>query len=216
MSAILNTSEYNIFAPKDNYIYMHHTKTFMILPVYPDNISDKMTSQFNTSQPMLRSAPIYSYSHSGPREVSFNFTLHRDLMNVVNETVSNIPSGSTPIDYVDTLVRQLQAISVPRYDSRSKLVDPPMVSVRVGDEIFIKGIVQGGISLNYMLPLIEINGKKKYAQIEVGFTVHEVDPYDATTVMANGSFRGFSEDLERTWQDAVSLTNPNPADIQTI
>lgn len=193
----LNTNEYSIFAPKDNYIYMYHTQTFMILPVYPNDISDSMSANFSSSAPLLRSAPIYSYSGSGPRSVKFNFTLHRDLMNVVNENVSNIPKGSDPIDYVDTMVKQLQAIAVPRYDSSSKMVDPPMVAVRIGDEIFVKGIVVGGISLNYMLPLMEINGQRKYSQIEVGFSVTEVDPYDATTIMQKGSFRGPSTDLER-------------------
>ena len=176
---------------------MYHTQTFMILPVYPNDISDSMSANFSSSAPLLRSAPIYSYSGSGPRSVKFNFTLHRDLMNVVNENVSNIPKGSDPIDYVDTMVKQLQAIAVPRYDSSSKMVDHPMVAVRIGDEIFVKGIVVGGISLNYMLPLMEINGQRKYSQIEVGFSVTEVDPYDATTIMQKGSFRGPSTDLER-------------------
>lgn len=213
--AILNTNEYSIFAPKDNYIYMYHTKTFMVLPVYPNDISDSISANFTSSTPLLRSAPIYAYSSSGPRTVKFNFTLHRDLMNVVNENTSNIPLGTEPIDYVDTMVKQLQAIAIPRYDASSKMVDPPMVAVRIGDEIFVKGVVVGGISLNYMLPLMEINGQRKYSQIEVGFTVSEVDPYDALTIMQKGSFRGPSQDLERNVYKAA-ISGVSASEIKSI
>lgn len=69
-----------------------------------------------------------------------------------------------------------------------------MVAVRFGDEVFIKGVVTGGIATTSQLPLLSNN---KYALVDVSFNVSEVDPYDAESVMQQGSFRGFSRTLER-------------------
>ena len=68
-----------------------------------------------------------------------------------------------------------------------------MVAVRFGNDIFIKGVVIGAVSVSYSLPIITGN---KYAHVSVSFTVEEVDPYDAQTVMQAGSFRGLSTTLE--------------------
>ena len=73
----------------ENYIYLYHTKTFIVIPVYPESISDTMGATFNQSTPLTRSAPIFSYSHSGPRTVRLDFTLHRDMMQEVNWGKSN-------------------------------------------------------------------------------------------------------------------------------
>jgi hypothetical protein len=85
------------------------------------------------------------------------------------------------------LVKALQSISLPRYNLSNKAVEPPLVSLRLGSTIFIKGIVSGGVSITHRGPILSNN---KYAEIEVSFTISEVDPYDATTVFKNGSFRG--------------------------
>ena len=68
------------FNMMDNYIYLYHTGTLICLPTYPDNISDSMNSTYIESNPMLRSAPIMSYSKSGPRTIQIDIKLHRDLM----------------------------------------------------------------------------------------------------------------------------------------
>lgn len=64
----------------DNYIYMYHTKTWIIMPTYPETITDATGVTFSSSQPLSRSAPIYSYSYSGPRSITFTFNLNRDMM----------------------------------------------------------------------------------------------------------------------------------------
>ena len=74
------------------------------------------------------------------------------------------------------------------------MVDPPMVAIRFGNEIFIKGIIQGGVTVTYKLPILDNN---KYSQVEIGFTITEIDPYDAETVAKTGSFRGMSQTLEK-------------------
>ena len=177
----------------ENYIYMYHVQQFIVIPTYPESLTDTLSVEFASSTPMSRSAPIYSYSKSGPRQITIKLDLHRDLMTQVNKDVSNIPV-SPGDDYVDTLIKQIQAAALPAYKASEKLVDPPMVAVRFGNEIFIKGIVSGGVSVTYALPILE---NDKYAHVSVSFTVEEVDPYSAQQVLQAGSFRGLDTTLER-------------------
>lgn len=187
------------FALIENYIYMYHTDTFIILPVYPESITDMNQANFSTSTPLSRSAPIFSFSNAGPRQVSFNFNLHRDLMQQVNYGVSNA-IVDVDDDYIDTLVKQIQACALPNYSAVSKMVDPPMIALRLGDDIFIKGVVIGGPSITYGGALIKNlkkpNGNPRYSQIGITLTIYEVDPYGAETVMQMGSFRGLTTSLE--------------------
>ena len=74
------------------------------------------------------------------------------------------------------------------------MIDPPMVALRFGNEIYIKGIVNGGIGITYSGP---IGYDNKYKLVQIQFTITEVDPYDAETVQIGGSFRGLSRTLER-------------------
>lgn len=192
-----NYSMFNSIARPDkmieNYLYMYHTDTFVVLPTYPETITDTLNSTFSETAILSRSAPIYSYSYSGPRQVQITLSLHRDMMTQINYGVSNI-TLELGDDYVDTIIKQLQAIALPKYMASEKMVNPPMVAVRFGNDIFIKGIVNGGVSVTYSLPILS-NGK--YAQVQISFTVSEVDPYDAETVMTQGSLRGVSRTLER-------------------
>lgn len=182
---------------KDNYIYIYYGSDssdgeYVLLPNYPDNLQDSMTSTFSSTNALSRSAPVWSYSNSGPRTVTVNLDLHRDMLSLVNVNVSNLNIDNIEDDYVDTIIKRLQAISVPKYNATSKEVQPPQVALRFGNEVFIKGIVTGSISVSYSKPIL-IN--KKYAQVTIGFTVTESDPYDATTIRDQGSFRGITS----TW-----------------
>jgi hypothetical protein len=128
-------------------------------------------------------------------------------MKQVNYKKSNAKVTITD-DYVDTLIKYLQAAAYPKYGDAEKLVDPPLVSVRIGDDIYIKGIINGSVQTDYDLPIItDENGNDKYAMVTIGFTVNEVDPYDADTVAMAGSFRGLNASLERNlWKASNSLS----------
>ena len=181
-----------------NYIYFYHTHTFFVIPVYPDSVQDSQSITFNSTPLLSRSAPIYSFSNAGPRSVQFSFNLHRDLMQQTNYKVSNVNLDMGD-DYVDVLVRSLQAIALPRYDSSAKMVDPPVVALRLGNEIYCKGVVAGNIGITYNLPILEDN---KYSQVSISFGLNEIDPTDADIVMRTGSFRGLNTSLERSfWQN---------------
>lgn len=184
-----------VFNMIENYIYLYHTKTLIAIPTYPEEITDTMGITYNTTTPLSRSAPIYSYSNSGPRSFALTLNLHRDMMKSINTTVSNLNVADLgKDDYVDILAKQLQAIALPKYAASEKMVNPPMIAVRFGNELFCKGVVQGAVSVKYSGPILR---NDKYALVTIDFTVNEVDPYDAETVMQVGSFRGLSQDLER-------------------
>lgn len=186
-----NPSEW--FELPQNYIYISHLDNnsgtqgvWFQLPTAPESISDNMQSQFQATQALSRSAPVYTYNYSGPRNVQVTLQLHRDMMEDSNKFKSNAILGDDE-DYTECLLRHLQAISLPRYNLQNKFVEPPMVSVRFSNEVFIKGIVNGGVSVTYYKPILKDG---RYITVQVAFTISEVDPYDATTVAKNGGFRG--------------------------
>ncbi len=183
----------------DNYIYLYHVDQFIVVPTFPDTLNDTIDVSYNSSTPMSRSAPIYSYSHSGPRRLQVNLDLHRDLMTQINWGVSNAKLA-TGDDYVDTLIKLVQAAALPAYQASEKLVDPPMVAVRFGNELFIKGVVNGSVGVTYQPPILDTN---KYAHVSISFNVEEVEPFDARIVMEAGSFRGLDTTLERNFWKRV-------------
>lgn len=205
LSQIASSSTLHSLSMIDNYIYLYHTSTVIVLPTYPASVTDSMGANFATTTPLGRSAPIYSYSSSGARTVGFSLHLHRDMMNAINYQSSNakVDIGD---DYVDTMIKQLQAMVVPKYSASERMVNPPIIAVRLGDDIFCKGVINGAVQVTYELPIIEINGKNKYAQCTVSFSVSEIEPYGADEIMRDGSFRGISTTLERNiWKQTGGL-----------
>jgi len=181
---------------EDNYIYISHLDEgfqFWKIPSWPDSVNDSMQSSFQQTQALGRTAPVYTFNNSGPRTVQIQLNLHRDIMDDVNTGISNSQLGEGE-DYVDNLVRALQSIALPKYNLTNKAVEPPLVALRLGNEIFIKGVVTSGIGISYTKPIL-MNGK--YAEIALSITISEVDPYDATEVFKNGGFRGVVQSLRK-------------------
>lgn len=179
----------------DNYIYLYHLDSWIYLPVYPDQIQDTMKVSFQETNALSRTAPVFSYNNSGPRTVQINLSLHRDMFDEANMNYSNL-KVEIGDDYVDTMIKQIQAIALPRYQTSSKSVVPPMIAVRFGDMLFIKGVVSSQVAVTYKKPILS-NGK--YALADISFTVSETDPYDADSVSQAGSFRG----LTRTFKNGI-------------
>lgn len=175
----------------DCYIYISHLDEgaqYWQLPCYPDEVTDQMNSNFQETSALGRSAPVFTFSSSGPRSVQISLNFHRDMM-------EEVPSNVKPKDGEDkaeAFIHALQAIAVPKYNLSNKAIEPPLIAIRLGREIFIKGIVSGGVQVTYGKPIL-VN--EKYATMKVSFTVSEVDPYDSTTVYQNGSFRGMTATL---------------------
>jgi hypothetical protein len=177
----------------DCYLYISHldeAHQYWQLPGYPDEVTDSMRSSFAPNNALGRSAPVYTFSNSGPRDVQISLNFHRDMF-------EEMPSNVVPRegeDKAESFIHALQAIAVPKYNLSNKAIEPPLVAVRLGREVFIKGVVTSGISVTYKKPIL-VN--EKYAGISISFTVSEVDPYDASTVFKNGSFRGLTATLRR-------------------
>ena len=177
----------------DCYLYISHLDEefkYWQLPGYPDEVTDQMNSSFQENTALGRSAPVYTFSSAGPRSIQISLNFHRDMF-------EEMPSNVVPRDGEDkaeSFIHALQAIAVPKYNLSNKAIEPPLVAIRLGREVFIKGIVNSGISITYGKPIL-VN--EKYATMKVSFTVSEVDPYDATTIFKNGSFRGLTATLRK-------------------
>ena len=183
----------------DCYLYISHLDEdyqYWILPGYPDDVSDSMQSQFSNSTALGRSAPVYTFSNSGPRTVSIRIAFHRDMFEEINQI--QYPNGSSKFadgdDMAEKFIHALQSIAIPKYNLSNKAIEPPLVAIRLGREVFIKGVVSGNVNVIYSKPIL-VN--EKYANIQVDFTISEVDPYDSTTVFKNGSFRGLTATLRQ-------------------
>ena len=179
----------------DCYLYISHLDTdyqYWPLPCYPDSVSDSMASNFQSTNALGRSAPVYTYSSSGPRTVNITLRFHRDMFedDIRYAHITTLPGE----DKADHFIRALQAISVPKYNLSNKAIEPPLVAVRLGREVFIKGVVTSSVNVTYHKPIL-VN--EKYAGMQISFTISEVDPYDSTTVFQNGSFRGMTATLRQ-------------------
>lgn len=173
----------------DNYLYIFNLDEWVLLPQYPDSISDQMGSTFSSTNILSRTAPVFSYSYSGPRSVQVDLDLHRDMFNEVNMDGASNMKIEVGDDYVDTIVKKIQAIALPNYDTSTKTVQPPMIAVRFGKDVFIKGIVNGGVSIEFQKPILD---NDKYSKVTLHFNVYETTPYDASSVAQLGSFRGLT------------------------
>ena len=179
-----------------NVIYLYHTDEWLLLPEWPDSIMDKMGSTFASTNALSRTAPVFTYSHSGPREVQVQLHLHRDMVRDLNINYAKwgLDEGE---DFVEALIRKLQAIALPKYNASSRAVVPPMIAVKFGKDIFIKGVVNSGVSIEYQKPILDDD---RYAQVVLNFSVYEVEPYDAVSVAKEGSFRGITRAFREKFQ----------------
>lgn len=205
----------HIYNNIENYIFLHHvynkdnTKgVLLLMPQFSsDSITDTSSVHWNSTTPLARSAPIFSYSDSGPRALRFAFKLHRDMMSQINYGTSNMAVGVDD-DYVDLLIKYLQAAALPNYNATNKLVDPPLITVKMSDDIYIKGIVSSSVGITYNTPIIWDKTKTKsiYSNVDIGFDVTEVTPYDATTIMDIGSYRISGDLSSNVWTPSNSMS----------
>jgi len=180
----------------DCYIYISHLDEdyqYWMLPGYPDEVTDNMDSSFASSTALGRSAPVYTFSNAGPRTIAISLNFHRDMFEEINAVNGN-GRFSDGDDMAEQFIHALQAIAVPKYNLSNKAIEPPLVAIRLGREVFIKGVVSGGVRVTYGKPIL-VN--EKYATMKIDFTISEVDPYDSTTIFKNGSFRGLTATLRQ-------------------
>jgi hypothetical protein len=78
-----------------------------------------MPSNFSEQNALGRSAPVYTFSNSGPRTVQFNLEFHRDMIDDANVSYNNVPLKDGE-DHSDRLIAALQAIALPKYNLTNK------------------------------------------------------------------------------------------------
>ena len=81
---------------------------------------------------------------------------------------------------VEELIDNLEGMVLPDYNSANKVVNPPIVSLKIRDEIYIKGVVAGTVGKNFQLPLLNYGGQYKYAIVSLNFSIQEIQPYSAS------------------------------------
>jgi len=72
-----------------------------------------MQTSFKETNALSRSAPVFTYSNSGPRTIQVTLSLHRDMMNDYK------PDNSSNADVVDELINYLQSAALPLYNTYS-------------------------------------------------------------------------------------------------
>ena len=182
----------------ENYIHFYHLDRTCLIPQYPDAISDSMSASFSNTEILSRSAPIFVYSNSGPRSVSFAFTFHREMLDDVNFGNSSFEESLSRGELVEDLINTMEAAVLPRYINATKAVNPPIVAIRIGKGIHVKGICRN-VSKEWQKPIID----DKYQVVKISFTIEEMDPYDAEIVRTIGGFRGLDRNVDSRFNEIV-------------
>ena len=101
----------------------------MDIPVYPESVKDARIATYTTMPDILyQYEPWYTYTSSGPREMSFEFHLHRQLW-----------TGDETDGRANELIRFVQASTYPRYNGSAVTSD--ICTLYVKGLPLIRGIV---------------------------------------------------------------------------
>lgn len=101
------------------------------IPVYPESLKDARLATYTTMPDVLyQYEPWYTYTSSGPREMSFDFHMHRQLW-----------TGDETDGKANELIRFVQASTYPRYSGSSVTSD--ICTLYVKGSPLIRGIVTG-------------------------------------------------------------------------
>ena len=185
-----------VFPLEENYLYFYHTDTLVLIPYWPLNIQDSQGASWSPTSILGRSAPIQSYSTGQARSVGVQLKFHREMLKQTNmrhlktDRIDNFYGE----DYVDYVINMLYGCVLPNYSSSAKLVDPPIVAARFGNQTYIKGIISS-VRVGYSGSILR---DKKYSEVEISLDITEINPYDAVTAMGVGSFRSNGEILMST------------------
>ena len=110
-------------------LYSSISKTSEDFPVYPEEFSDGYTANYEQMPNMLyQYEPWQVYKDSGPRQISFNFTMHRDMW-----------TGDHRDGRANKLVRFCEANCFPRYSGSSVIA--PTVTLYLNGDNLITGVM---------------------------------------------------------------------------
>jgi len=124
------------------------------LPCYPKSISDSTNANYTSDSLFTSTEPYVVYNNSGPRNVSVSFQFHREMQGLDHDPE------------IDNIVNTIQAACYPINDGSMGVE----TILEVGKEIYIRGVITGGVSVSYSGPIID----GKYNVIDLSFTIQEV------------------------------------------
>ena len=150
---------------------------WMPLPVIPEQVSKSLSANWESLNIPGRAASYYSYTGTSNRTVNFSIQLHNDLLEnytwVENgvKFKSNESSGLT----MNKIISFLESCCYPIYESEK--IIPPVVLLKIGDEIKMRGIINN-VSETSQLPFrdVIVAGRtfKKYLMKTISISFTEV------------------------------------------
>lgn len=146
--------------------------TTLYMPCYPSSVQDGTSAEFSSETVLGRSQPYYIYSHTSGRSIVFTFDMHREML------------GESGIKLLESYIRIIEAAVYPNY---SGTVAPIRTKVKVGNSIYISGVM----SDEKTTWDDRIGPDNKYDKVQVTFTVLEVsdEAFSFSDICAKGGYR---------------------------
>ena len=113
------------------------------LPSYPDELSDSTSVNWSESGIIGRSVPIYAYTSTSSRNISFSFDLHREMP-------VSLDSSQSEIFDIENIIKRIRQCAYPTYANSG--LKPPIVSFRFG-KFRVKGIITN-VGFTWKKPII--------------------------------------------------------------
>lgn len=133
-----------------------------VFPCFPEEVSESVSSSYNSEIPLGRQEPFYVYENSGPRTVNVSFRMHREMF----PTITGL----------DSLINLIES----GVYSSSNGVPAKRVFLKIGGQISISGIINGQVSVTWSETLNAIPSvfggwsNAHYNIATVSFSVSEV------------------------------------------
>lgn len=126
----------------------------LAMPCYPTTLTDSLQVNHNQNPVAYRTEPFINYVNSGPRTVNAAFNLHREMMGAGYES------------QIDNIINTIEAACYPIASASNSVP----ASLKVGESLYISGVITGGIQVSFSGPIIE----GKYNVYDISFTITEV------------------------------------------
>lgn len=165
-----NSTENWIELSDDNSSTNHHTNcsvtlsyngagvsVFYNLPVYPDDVSNSITTNYASYDIIGRPGQISAYNSTGDQTTSFTLHMHRELKTDGNSFGDD--------NHIDKIVSLIEAAQYPLIDTGGQGEYAPIVTYKFGDTL-IRG-KQANVSTKWSGT--KINGK--YMEVTINISV---------------------------------------------
>lgn len=147
------TKQSSLLAGSGGEVILTINSVILNMPCYPVSLNDSLSIDYTSQTVPYRTEPYINYSNSGPRTVSVAFNLHREMTN---------SNGSD----IDNIINVIQAASYPTVGDSNAIP----TSLKVGNQVYISGVITGGITTSYSGPIID----GKYNVYDISFTITEI------------------------------------------